>query len=344
VIKAHSSHPALSVLTFRLLQEAAESVGAPKGLLGLVFGLEAGASLVAHPAIKAVGFTGSQSGGRALLDIVNRREEPIPFYGELSGLNPVVITRGSAAARAESIARELVTSVTGSAGQLCTKPGLVLVPGGVDGDRLVAEAARLISELPTAILLDKRVHSSFATTSEAMRRRPGVELLAQAADTGAAEGYTARPALLQVDADELDQATLEECFGPLAVLARYQENELLGVLDRLPASLTATIHVEPGDDEHAARLSAALRPKAGRLLFNGWPTGVLVAWAQHHGGPWPSTNSLQTSVGPTAIRRFLRPMTWQNAPASQLPDELRDDATTIPRRIDGILRAGGTTQ
>ncbi|WP_190812797.1 aldehyde dehydrogenase (NADP(+)) [Saccharopolyspora pogona] len=336
VVKAHSSHPGLSLLTFRAMAAAADRLNAPTGLLGIVFGTEPGAALVAHPGIKAVGFTGSLVGGKALMGIINDREEPIPFYGELAGLNPIVVTEGAAAARGETIAAGLVNSVIGSGGQLCTKPGLVFVPRGAAGDALVAEAVRLVSAAPAATLLNARISESYRSTNAALDAYPDIEVLAEGGRSTAA-GFTVTPRLLQVDASRLHDQELAECFGPTTLIARYGADQPETALSGLPASLTGTVHAEPSETDRIRHLSTLLKEKAGRLLYNGFPTGVLVSWAQHHGGPWPSTNTLHTSVGTTAIRRWLRPVAWQDAPTEVLPEELREDYPLIPRRIDGRL-------
>lgn len=336
IVKAHPSHPALSVLTFEALTAAAEDVDAPNGVLGIVFGQQAGAQLVAHPSIQAVGFTGSLAGGRALLDIINGRPDPIPFYGELSSLNPVVVTAGAAAARPQQIAEGLVASITGSAGQLCTKPGLIFVPNGADGDALVERAARIVSDAPSVTLLNRRISEAYHEISASMEALPSLTVVAKGG-MSVGGGFDVTPKLLQVQASDLKDEELKECFGPVAVLARYDENELSVALDALPASLTGTIHAERHETGTIQHLSRIFRAKAGRILFDGWPTGVLVSWAQQHGGPWPSTNTFHTSVGASAIRRFLRPVTWQDAPAEVLPEELTDDFRSIPRRIDGNL-------
>lgn len=336
VVKAHSSHPGTSLVIHHVLQEALMVAGAPAGALGLVFGRAAGEWLVAHPMIKAVGFTGSQSGGQALLDIINARPEPIPFYGELSSLNALVVTEAAARERAGEIGEQLVGSVTGSAGQLCTKPGLVLIPAGTDGDAVVRAAAAALERAQVVPLLNPRIQQSYLDDTVRLAATPGVSTVATGAP-GEGTGLTVSPVLVTVDAAEIPDVAFAEYFGPAAVIARYSTTaELAAVIGRLPSSLTATVHT--GTDEQNLGHLAALGQRAGRLVFNGYPTGVAVSWAQHHGGPWPATNSLHTSVGATAIRRFLRPLTWQNAPADVLPDELMDTpATPLPRRIDGQL-------
>ncbi|MGW4527508.1 aldehyde dehydrogenase family protein [Amycolatopsis sp. NPDC004378] len=339
VVKAHGSHPATSRLVHDILRDAAAEAGAPEGTIGIVFGLTAGKALVRHPAVRAVGFTGSLSGGRALLDAVNGRDDPIPFYGELSSLNALVVTESAAAERAAEIGAGLAASVTGSAGQLCTKPGLVLIPAGAAGDAVVAAAAQGLEGTDVVPLLNERIHASYLADTDRLRAAPEVSTVAEG-DAGQG-GFRVAPLLVSVEASALPEQALAEYFGPATVLVRYRtEEELTAVIGRLPASLTASVHL--GAREAPPRWIGALRDTAGRLVFNGYPTGVAVGWAQHHGGPWPATNSLFTSVGATAIRRFLRPVTWQDAPEQALPDELRDTpARPVPRRVDGVLRLPG---
>ncbi|MFC9535978.1 aldehyde dehydrogenase (NADP(+)) [Streptomyces sp. NPDC056975] len=336
VVKAHDSHPALSVLVHGILSAAAGAAGAPAGTIGLVHGREAGARLVQHPAISAVGFTGSLDGGRALMRLIEQRPTPIPFFGELASLNPVIVTQAAAAARGEAFAAGLVTSLTGSGGQLCTKPGLVLVPHGPAGDALVDAAGAQ----PAAALLNARIRDGYEGTSAELRCVPGLRVVAEG-EKPAGDGFAVAPRLLTMQARDLARAQIGECFGPTTIVARYTEAELVDVITGLPGSLTATIHSEPGEDVNV--VVPALLPKAGRLLFDGFPTGVSVSWAQHHGGPWPATNTQHTSVGPTSIRRFLRPVTWQSAPAEVLPRELQDTYTSIPRRVDGRLIVPAST-
>ncbi|MCT2594641.1 aldehyde dehydrogenase (NADP(+)) [Streptomyces sp. N2-109] len=336
IVKAHGAHPATSQLTFHILREAARAAGAPEGTLGLVYGQQAGAALVADPHVKAVAFTGSPRGGRALLDIIAARPEPVPFYGEMSGLNPIVVTEAAAAKRGREIAEGLVRSFTVAAGQLCTKPGLVFVPEEAAGDALVAAARELVAGSAAGVALTEGIHAAYREISGDLAALPGVTVEAEGGPVPEA-GYAVAPRLLSVRAAEITPEVTEECFGPLTVLARYRDDaELRRALDALPASLTGTVHSEADEEQVTRELFESLRAKAGRVVHNGFPTGVLVSWAQTHGGPWPSTNSLHTSVGATALRRFLRPVTWQNAPQSVLPYELWDK-TRLPRRIDGRL-------
>jgi NADP-dependent aldehyde dehydrogenase len=336
VAKAHGSHPVTSRRSAEVLADAARAYGAPDGTIGIVYGTAAGAELVADPRIRAVGFTGSLGAAEALMTIIGRRPEPIPFYGELSSVNPLVITEGAAAERGDRIAAGLFASFTNGAGQFCTKPGVAFVPAGEAGDALVAELRSLVLAAGAQVLLNTRIHSSFREIRDRLLAGDGVSLLASGDQDG--PGFSAAPDLLGIDAEDLGPETTEEAFGPLLVVARYRDRAgLAHGLAAVPKSLTATVHCEPSETRLAAELAALVEDRAGRIVFNGYPTGVRVGWAQHHGGPWPATNTLHTSVGVTAVRRFLRPLAWQDAPADVLPEELRDGPAGIPRRIDGRM-------
>ncbi|GAA3159971.1 aldehyde dehydrogenase (NADP(+)) [Blastococcus jejuensis] len=338
VIKAHESHPATSELCFSIMRGAADELGCPEGTLSLVHGRQAGADLVSHPEIRAVAFTGSPAGGRALFDLINRRPDPIPFYGELGSINPVIVTPGAADERAAAIAEGLVGSFTVAAGQLCTKPGVVLVPRSAGGDALVEAVSAAVGATGDQVLLNERIAADYASTTGRLRTLPSVSVVAQG-EGSAADGFRAAPLLLSVDVENLDDAVTGECFGPMTVLVRYDgEDELAAAVAKLPSSLTAAVHSAPAEGELTGRLTDLLRRVAGRLIYDGFPTGVSVSWAQHHGGPWPATNSLHTSVGTSAVRRFLRPTAWQDAPQHVLPAELRDGSVDVPRRIDGRLQ------
>lgn len=341
VIKANASHPGLSRLTYDALMEAADSVSAPEGLLGLVHGLQAGATLVQAPNISAVGFTGSLSGGKALMDLVAEREEPIPFFAEMSSLNPVIVSSGAARARTKEIADGLAGSITGSGGQLCTKPGLVFLPADEHGDRLLHELTAAIEAASPQVLLNEGIRDSYMRISDELAEVEGMRIAARGADPEGA-GFSVAPIILEIDAHSLTDAALEECFGPAAVVVRYGDDEALRAGVRtLPGSLAAGVQAEDEDREWIVEVSQLLQAKVGRLLYEGYPTGVHVTWAQHHGGPWPATNTQHTSVGLTATRRFMRPFAWQSAPEEVLPAELREDATDVPRRVDGDLVVPG---
>lgn len=334
VVKAHSSHPLTSRAAFASLSRGAEVAGAPAGTLGIVYGTQAGRALVADPRIAAVGFTGSLGAAQALREIIERRPEPIPFYGELSSVNPLVVTPGAATARGAAIGEGLFTSFSGSAGQLCTKPGVAFVPRSATElvDTLVAK----VGEAGPQPLLNDRILSSFGIIRDRLVAEGRAEVLATG--SGDAAGFGVVPHVLRIDAADLTEAATEEAFGPLVLLAVYDDlDEAIAGLDAVPTSLTATIHSEPHEEAERSRLVGAVQPRAGRVVFDGYPTGVRVSWAQHHGGPWPATNTLHTSVGVTAMRRFLRPFAWQDAPEDVLPIELRDADHSVPRRVDGRL-------
>ncbi len=330
VIKAHPGHPRLSVATAELMRETLAQAGAPDGLVGLVHGFDAGLALVEHPLVRAAAFTGSLRGGRALFDAASGRPDPIPFYGELGSVNPVFVTAGADRTRAADLAEGLAGSFRMSRGQLCTKPGVVFVPRG----------ARLITELTTRIdgnglgdLVTPAITTGFA---EAMRRRANdarVRLIAGAAQQPEV-GAAATVHLTDVEAVNADPSLLDEVFGPTTLLVEYDDlDDALSAAERLGGSLTATVHAQDGD--LTPELVARLSDLAGRVLFEGWPTGVAVSAAQTHGGPWPATNSLHSSVGTSAARRFLRPVTYQSAPEAVLPLELRDgNPLDVPQLVD----------
>lgn len=339
VVKAHPSHPATSRLAYEALADGARTANAPEGTIGLVHGEQTGADLVRHPAIRAVGFTGSLRGGRALFDIASSRPDPIPFYGELGSLNPLVITPAAARERPEEIAKGLAGSFTLGVGQFCTKPGLVFLPSGEEGARVRDALTGLVGEMGPGAMLNAGIRDAFTSGVRRLRDTPGVETVAAAPAPDEDGPTTASAVLFATKASELKDAELEECFGPTTVLAEYDsDDELFAAIDRLGGALTATVHTGEGDGDLPSRLTARLRDRAGRVIFNGYPTGVAVAWTMSHGGPWPATtNPLHTSVGITAMRRFLRPVTWQDAPQDVLPPELRDGPAEVPRRVDGRL-------
>ncbi len=337
VVKAHSAHEQLSARTAELVSDALREAGAPEGIFGIVYGRQAGQQLVQHPAIKAAGFTGSVAGGRALYDLASGRPDPIPFYGELGSVNPVVVTRAAAEERGDELAAGLVGSFTLGVGQYCTKPGLVFVPSGSGFEDAVAQRANGASG---GRMLTDGIASAFGAGLGALAEAGGVEVLSgRAEQDGAGDEHT--PVLLAVDAAvaaEHPEVYFEECFGPVTLLLRYgSDEELVTALQQVPGSLTGTVHAQPQDDING--LVGVLSDRVGRLLFAGWPTGVAVTWSQQHGGPWPATTSAHTSVGVTAMRRFQRPIAFQDAPAEVLPAELREENPLgIPRRVDGVLQ------
>ena len=317
VAKAHPSHPQTSERVTAIAREVLASVGQSADVLGLVHGMQAGGWLVEHPRITAAGFTGSTAAGRALFDRAQARPVPIPFYGELGSVNPVIVT--SSAVDRPTLVAEYVASLTMGTGQFCTNPSLLLVPAGSD---LVARISDALATVAAAPLLNQGIAAGLAANRTALAEIDGVTLIGSTA-TGDA-GWFAEPSILVTTVEvALDNPALltTECFGPVGVVLEYaNDEELLRLCAGLEGCLVSTIHADT--DEAVVRpLLAALTRVSGRIVWNGWPTGVAVTAGQHHGGPYPaSTNPLHTSVGTTAIRRFQRPVTFQSFP----PELLRD--------------------
>ncbi|MFI7604432.1 aldehyde dehydrogenase family protein [Micromonospora sp. NPDC049366] len=341
VLKAHPSHPVTSRVSGDAIASAVRDLGGPDGVIAVVYGDQAGLALVRHPAIRAAALTGSVGAARAIQAAIDERPDPIPLYAELSSVNPIVVLPGAAADRADQIADGLFASFTGSGGQLCTKPGLAFVPSDAAGDHLVdLLRGRVTAAAEGAVLLNERIRDAYEDRAAAFERA-GARVSARPRVAPGA-GFTVAPMLLEVGLPALTAEIAEECFGPLMVVVRYGAvAELDAVLATVPPSLTASIHRGPEDaPELVRRLVDVFVARSGRVVFDGYPTGVRVSWAQHHGGPWPSSNAVHTSVGATSIRRFLRPLAWQDAPEWVLPEELRDEYTAIPRRVDGRLEPG----
>ena len=344
VVKGHPSHPGTGELVAHELRAAATEAGLPDGTFAhlLASGVEVGEALVDAPAIAAVGFTGSTAGGRAIADRAAARPNPIPVYAEMGSINPIVVTDAALAARADAIADGLVASVSNFGGQLCTKPGVVFVPGGAAGDAFAqAVAARLDGTEPT-VLLNERLRDALDAAVDRLAETDDVRPLGTAPPFSG-DGYRHQPAAYEAPAAAVAAGSplLEEHFGPVVLLLRYLDREeLLGALGRIEGQLTGSVHAQPDDDaELLGLLTDLLAERAGRLVYDGFPTGVAVTHGMHHGGPYPATSAAgHTSVGMTAIRRFLRPVAWQNAPATVLPAELQDDNPLgIWRRLDGEL-------
>jgi NADP-dependent aldehyde dehydrogenase len=336
VVKAHPSHPGTSRDTAAVVADALRAAGAPDGTFGIVHGMQAGKRLVQHPAIKAVGFTGSFNGGRALFELANSRPEPIPFYGELGSVNPTVVLPDAAARRAEEIANGYAQSLTMGVGQFCTNPGLLFAPSS-----LVDALAEAVRGSNGGAMLAERIRDAYQSGVDSLGSSDLVELVATGQQPEG--GWSAAPRLFRVDADTFvknAEKLTEECFGPAGIVVTYDDPDtLLNALGRLNGSLTGSVQAESSEHELTGRVAEKLRLIAGRLIYNAWPTGVAVSWAMHHGGPWPATtSSLHTSVGATSIRRWLIPVSYQSWPGELLPPELRDDNPLgIPRRRDGVL-------
>ncbi|WP_432843163.1 aldehyde dehydrogenase (NADP(+)) [Dactylosporangium sp. CA-092794] len=339
VAKAHPAHPVTSLLSRDALLAGARAAGLATDVVSLVHSNEAAARLVQHPDITAVGFTGSLRVGRMLADLAAARPAPIPFYGELGAVNTLVVGRAAARARGARIGEGLAGSFMLGVGQFCTKPGVAVVPSGADGADLVRALADRVAAAGAGTMLSERTAAGYTEGVAHLLAAPGVEVLARGGE-GPAEGFWGTPLLLRARPDALAGPLLEECFGPELIVVEYDtDDDALAVLRRFGPALTASIHADDGDRPLAARLLDHARRTAGRVVWNGYPTGVAVAWAMHHGGPYPATtNPLHTSVGASAIRRWLRPVCFQDVPAELLPGELRDDPAgpdRVPRRVDG---------
>ncbi|MFC3455085.1 aldehyde dehydrogenase (NADP(+)) [Amycolatopsis speibonae] len=335
VLKAHSGHPELSARTGEVLREALVEAGAPDGIFAVIYGQQNGVTALKDPRIQAASFTGSVPGGRALFDIATSRPSPIPFYGELGSVNPVVVTPSAIEARGEAIAKAYAGSFTLGAGQFCTKPGLLFLPEGHGLEDTLREA---VAAIPAQPMLNERIAAGFADGLAKLSEVDGVEVLSA---SGGAEGISHGATLLATTAKGFlsDADTVrEECFGPASLIVTYtDQDELISLLGVMEPGLTATIQGEESDVDWIRPVLPSLTRVAGRLLWNDWPTGVTVTWAQEHGGPYPATTApTSTSVGTAAIERFLRPIAWQGFPDALLPEPLQENNPwDLPRRTDG---------
>jgi len=338
LLKAHPGHLRLSVATADVVRRALADAGAPDDLFTLLVGDEAGREALVYPGVRAGAFTGSTAGGRALFDLAVSRPVPIPFFGELGSVNPVFVTRAAAEARGADVATQAIGSFTMGAGQFCTKPGVLVVPAGSS----VVDALRSADLPGPAPMLSSRMVEGHNRVRHELEGAHGVEVLARGED---AEDGTPAPTVLLVDVATLladVEELFRECFGPTVLVATYEgEADLVALAQAIDGQLTATVVAEESDvsSEGAVReLVTVLANRAGRVLWNAWPTGVSVTHAQQHGGPYPATTAGgTTSVGTAAITRFLRPVAYQGFPSGLLPAELREDAT-LPRLVDGVRR------
>jgi NADP-dependent aldehyde dehydrogenase len=342
IVKAHAAHPGTSELVGQVIRESVRECGLPEGVFSLLFGSGAqiGTALIKHPLIKAGGFTGSRAAGRLLMDLAAARPEPIPFYAEMSSTNPVFILPGSLQGRGEAIAAGLHTSFTMGAGQFCTKPGIVFLPHGKEAAPFTDKLRQLVAGSMPFHLLTRSIHSAYDSALAGRKADTGVTLVAEA-PTAARNGFAVSSALFEVDAAAFLGSDLDsEIFGPTTLLVRHSSrDQVLEIANSLEGHLTATIHGTEQDLHDFADLIAILENKVGRLVFNGFPTGVEVCHAMVHGGPYPSTSDgRSTSVGTRAIFRFARPVCYQGFPDETLPQELKDaNPLEIWRMVDGQM-------
>ena len=348
IVKAHAAHPGTSELVGRAVQESVRECGLPEGLFTLLFGSgsQIGTALMKHPLVKAGGFTGSRAAGRILMDIAASRPEPIPFYAEMSSTNPVFILPGALSERAENIAAGLYASFTMGAGQFCTKPGMVFLPQGIASGTFTEKLQKLVGDSAPFHLLTKTIHSSYDSAIATRKKNTTVKLVAEGPETATGAAFAVSCALFETDAASfLDSDLDSEIFGPATLLVRHSSrDQVLAIARSLEGHLTATIHGTEQDLREFADLIAILENKVGRLVFNGFPTGVEVTHAMVHGGPYPSTSDgRSTSVGSQAIFRFTRLVCYQGFPDSALPAELKDaNPLGIWRMLDGQMTRDAT--
>jgi NADP-dependent aldehyde dehydrogenase len=323
VVKGHSAHPGTGEIVAEAVLAAIEKTGVHPGVFSLIQGgnRQVGEAVVQHPLIKAVGFTGSLAGGRALFNLCAARPEPIPFFGELGSVNPMFLLPEAMKARAEGLGQGWAGSLTMGAGQFCTNPGIAVVTDGADADRFTAAAVEALSKVGPQTMLTDGIAKAYHDGQARFESRNTVKPLL----TTQSSGREALPNLFEISGEQFlaDHALSEEVFGPLGLVVRVSSVDEMEKLARnFEGQLTATIHMDAGDLDDAKRLRPVLERKAGRVLVNGFPTGVEVVDSMVHGGPYPaSTNFGATSVGTLSIRRFLRPVSYQNMPEGLLPED-----------------------
>lgn len=342
IVKPHQGHLGTSELVGLLVQQAVKDCGVPEGTFSLLYGAgrEVGIALVKHPLVKAVGFTGSRSGGRTLMDTAAARPEPIPVYAEMGSINPVFLLPGALAQNAEGLAAALHGSVTLGVGQFCTNPGLVFVEQSDAAKAFLQKLETLVAATPPGTMLTANLCAAYRNGVEKFSNTNGVKCAASAnADAGAGKAQ-AGAALFVTDAERFltNHSLMDEVFGPSTLVVQCSSHaQMLAAAAKLEGQLTATIHGTPEELNANRELVAVLEGKAGRILVNGFPTGVEVCHAMTHGGPYPATSDgRSTSVGTRAILRFARPVCFQNFPEAALPEELKDaNPLGLWRLVDG---------
>ena len=325
VVKGHSAHPGTGEIVAQAIEAAIKSCNLPAGVFSLVQGgkRDVGEALVQHPAIRAVGFTGSLGGGRALFNLCAQRPDPIPFFGELGSVNPMFLLPAALSARGEALAKGWAASLTMGAGQFCTNPGIAVLIDGPDADAFAQAARAALDPTPAQTMLTDGMAEAYRSGRDRMATATGVRSLL----TTACDGRQATPNLFEVSGTDwlADHMLAEEVFGPFGLIIRVRDAaEMQAIANSLQGQLTCTLHLDEADTTLGQALLPILERKAGRILANGFPTGVEVADSMVHGGPYPaSTNFGATSVGTMSIRRWLRPVCYQNLPDALLPEDLR---------------------
>lgn len=343
IVKAHPAHPKTSQMMADAITNAVKEFGWPEGIFSHITGTsyETGAYLTQHKDIQAVAFTGSFSGGKALFDIANHRENPIPVFAEMGSINPVFALKNLIENKAETLAKEYIGSLTLGVGQFCTNPGVFIAVKGESLNRFITAVKNEIQEIAPANMLHNGIYESFEKHKANAITQPDIEVIASR-ETEKGKGSAA---IIKTNAQNfLNNPVLsEEVFGPFGIIVACESREeLIQIAQNLKGQLTITVAATSDDVRENAELIHLLKDKCGRLLFNGMPTGVEVVYAMQHGGPFPSTTDARfTSVGPDAVKRFVRPISFQNWPDEFLPEELKNEnPLQISRIVDGEVNSG----
>ncbi|WP_346839543.1 aldehyde dehydrogenase (NADP(+)) [Microbulbifer sp. SAOS-129_SWC] len=342
IVKGHNSHPGTSELVAQAIDKAVQKCGLPGGVFSLIMGAgkTVGAALVQAPGIKAVGFTGSTAGGTALFKLANERPEPIPVFAEMGSINPVVLLPEALKNSAESIAAGFVGSLTLGTGQFCVNPGLVLAVEGDGLEQFIAATGEALAKVGAGVMLNKNTRQGYQSGVAKLRDQAGVEQVAAGEAAGEDGGFTCQAGLLTVCAKDFlaNRELQEEVFGPMSLVVKCRDRaELLQAIQSLQGQLTGTLQCSESELASYGDLVELLRQRVGRIVVNGFPTGVEVCHSMMHGGPFPAaTDARFTSVGTMSIARFVRPICFQNYPQSLLPDALKDsNPLEIPRLVNG---------
>ncbi|MDB5761621.1 MAG: 2-ketoglutarate semialdehyde dehydrogenase [Herminiimonas sp.] len=341
IVKAHSAHPGTSELVGKAIRDAVTAVQFPEGVFSLLFAeRDQAIELISDPRVKSVGFTGSRAGGLALVKAAANRAEPIPVFAEMASINPVFLLPGALAERAESIGKGFVSSLTMSAGQLCTNPGLILALEGEGTDRFLVAATDALGQTGEATMLTPGIHQAYQRGVSQLKKNDKITLAAAGTTNGATNACQANLFVTTAESFLADPEMHEEIFGAAAlVVVCKSQYDMRAIAEKLEGQLTATLQMSDADGLAAHALLPALEKKAGRILINGFPTGVEVCHAMVHGGPFPATSDPRfTSVGTLAIRRFLRPVCYQDFPDNLLPDTIkRGNPLSLPQKVDGKI-------
>jgi 2,5-dioxopentanoate dehydrogenase len=345
VVKAHPSHPGTSELVAGAIARAVQASGLPGGTFGMLHSADNAISglVVADPRIKAVGFTGSRSAGQALMAIAAAREEPIPVYAEMSSINPVIVLPAALALRGDRIASGYAASLTLGVGQFCTNPGLMIILRAPHTRSFLAAVTQKVEAIPAATMLSPTIHSAHSRRLSQLEHAQGVDLIARGQAPSGPFDASASVFVTSGARFRADAQLAEEVFGPTGLVVACETiEEMQDIVAGLEGQLTISLHLEPDDYPVAAELLPLLERKAGRIVANGFPTGVEVSRAMVHGGPYPATSDgRSTSVGTLAINRFLRPVCYQDMPQELLPEVLRDDNPAhVARLVDGSWQRG----